>query len=129
MHPSVTCPHCKRTISVTPSLIGQCSACVHCSGRIMVHSPNNVQPFIPDQVDLSKEINATQLKGVDGSDMLKRTQAPFEGDGDYNHLIADAIEEDPEADAELSDPNILNRVDTDGIVSEVNRILGEEDDG
>ena len=131
MHPLISCPHCKQTIAVTRSMVGTTSTCVHCNGKLIVNSFNKVQPDnSPDEVDLSKNAEAPQLNPdeLDGTDMLKRTESPFHKDGsDINRMIADALPEDPEPDAELSDPSILNRTKADGIVSEVNRILGEED--
>ena len=111
-------------------MVGTTSTCVHCNGKLIVNSVNQVEPDnSADEVDLSKNAEEPQLdpNELDGTDMLKRTESPFHEGSDVNQMIADALPEDPEPDAELSDPSILKRSKADGIVSEVNRILGEED--
>ena len=124
----VDCPHCSRKIIILGVVVGSTTKCVYCDGVVIVRSPHHVDPLSPDAIDLKTEINKTLPHGVDGSDMLARTSDPFSDDADIN-LIVDAIEPEPEPepDADLKSINSLDSARVDDIISEVNRILGEEE--
>ena len=108
-----------------PSLIGNCASCIHCNGKMLVRSLSQAEQFNPDQVDLHSLSDQTHPTEADGSDMLARTSDPFFGNSDFNQLVVDAIPAEPE---ENIDPQAASEAqqNVDDVISEVNRILGEE---
>jgi hypothetical protein len=91
----------------------------------MVRSLSQADPYDPDQIDLRAHMDQTAPSGVDGSDMLAKTNDPFSGNSDFNRLVVDAIPDGPEADFDADIASQAQR-NVEDVISEVNRILGEE---
>lgn len=45
--PTISCPHCRGSISLDPSLAGQAVACPHCQGQVTMPQLATVQPVTP----------------------------------------------------------------------------------